>query len=147
MSWGCVKSMSNFDELVERLERIEAQTSWLVAALKALLSEEVGTPGDELEAWLDDEPDDIDTSEFEFAALRRPPTPPACPHNHQVLVGGVLKCGRCGLAFVETGMAHGTVSPNGAVRPDPNPPAWVNSQSPGASSKNPGGPLVPHHDL
>ena len=60
----------------------------------------------------------------------------------------------CGLLCAAAPVLAQTPSPLGEwqysagqilrMRFDPNPPKWATEQSPGASSKNPGGALVPH---
>jgi hypothetical protein len=147
--------VSNFDDLVERLSRIEEQNLWLVAGMKLLLADSIGAgveATDDLDEWLLDEPLEqlrqdvqavVENDPNEHIAVRRAPRK-KCPHNQQVLVDGRVQCARCGFLLTTAGLAHGTVMSDGRVAPDPNPPAWVQDQSPGPSSKNPGGKLVPH---
>lgn len=145
-------------------ERIEAKLDWLVVAVKHLLAVEAGVElpaADELEDWMDDDggphvygesrpvlPTEMhtDMSQFEHLAVRSRPQPkrPACPHNQQVLVDGNVACARCGFVLSSSGLVRSTVSASGQIQNDPNPPAWALERSPGASSKNPGGPLVPY---
>lgn len=148
--------MSNFDELIERLERIETQNAWLVAAVRRLLMDQAEAPRDEFEDWLAEEDPDLPAQDIgvavdddeedvsQGARVPGPRQPKACPHNQQVLVGGNVACARCGAVLTSSGMAQGRVSPSGQVIPDPHPPQWATQYSPGASSKNPGTPLVPH---
>ena len=135
------------------LERIEAKVDWMVDALKYLLTQQIEDNELDLETakWfvektLDDYSVEEDMSQFEHVAVRTRPAPKAkpCPHNQQVVIDGILKCGRCGFPLMATGVAQSTVGADGRVIPDPNPPGWATEHSPGASSKNPGGPLVPH---
>lgn len=141
-------------------EEINAKLDWCVAALRYLLQEKAGgvLPEDE-DAWLDDadwEPEATvadylaaetpDPNEHVAVRTRRQPKAKACPHNQQGIVDGVLRCLRCGFGFTQTGSVQNRVSQTGAVIQDPNPPGWALEHSPGASSKNPGTPLVPHSD-
>ena len=131
------------------LERIEAKLDWCVEALKHLLNAEIDYPRPE-DVYdmlpMIPEPEE-DMSQFEHVAIRRPPqvaAPPACTHNHQVLVDGAVRCAKCGHVLNSAGVVHPTMTPAGQIRADPDPPEWATQYSPGASSKNPGGPLVPH---
>lgn len=132
--------MSQYTEIMEELAAIREQNDWLVSALKHLLGREAGGQPEVDELELDDEAD------FEFTAVRTRPQPKAkvCPHNQQGIVDGRLTCLRCGFNFTETGSVQNRVGPNGQIVRDPNPPGWALEHSPGASSKNPGTPLVPH---
>jgi hypothetical protein len=140
------------------LERIEAKVDWLVAAVKHLLTEGIEaevTLDTDLADYLDDVQGHLsvptmpmaDEDGGEWIAPRfepKPVGPPPCPHNQQVLTNGVLTCGRCSKPLIETGLVRSTLSAGGQVIPDPHPPRWATDHSPGASSKNPGTPLVPH---
>ncbi len=137
-------------------EEINAKLDWIVEALKYLLQEKAGVPlGDDEDAWLDNDalagaawamPPEVDTGDVlvPIHAPRQQKRPP-CPHNRQEVVGGKLACARCGFVFGESGLVQSTVASNGSVIPDRNPPRWVREISRGASSKNPGGQLIPHH--
>jgi hypothetical protein len=141
-------------DLAEILERIEAKQDWCVSALKHLLALEAGIElpepeePDELEEWLAEVPTnghgEVDMSQFEHVAVRSQPKTKPCPHNQQGVVDGRLKCLRCGYEFTDTGSVQNRVSASGQIVRDPNPPKWATQHSPGASSKNPGSPLVPH---
>lgn len=127
-------------------EEINAKLDWCISALKYLLQEHAAgpLPADE-DDWLEDEDEDL--SQFEHLAVRTPPRPKvkACPHNRQGIDdAGNLVCQRCGFNFTGTGSVQNRVGPNGGIVRDPNPPGWALEHSPGASSKNPGSPLVPH---
>jgi hypothetical protein len=140
-------------DLVEILERIEAKQDWLVAAIKHLLMSEAGVarpePIDELEEWLADIPLEqarlaVEDEEW-IAPIHAPKAATAvCTHQHQVLVNGNVQCAKCAHVLTSSGLARGTVTPSGQVMPDPNPPGWARENSRGASSKNPGGALIPH---
>ena len=132
-----------------QIDEMEAKLDWCVAALKHLLMGEAGVQPEEweLEAELAEYEDPEDMSQFEHVAVRRPPKvqePPPCPHQHQVLVDGVVRCARCSQPLNTSGLIRNQVSPSGQVMHDPNPPQWARERSRGASSKNPGTPLVPH---
>lgn len=141
--------MSDHDEVMGKLAQIEAQNKWLVSAVKHLLSQEIDGV-EHVEEWLGGLPDvvdeDEDMSQYEHLAIRNPPKPKTkpCPHNQQGVVNGRLKCVRCGHIFGSSGVVQNKVASDGRVIADPNPPQWATEHSPGASSKNPGTPLVPH---
>jgi hypothetical protein len=140
-------------ELAEILERIEAKQDWLVSAVKQLLALEAGvelpTQTDPLEEWLAEVPlnGNGHAPEGEYIAPvhgPKPPQPKACPHNQQAIIGGLLTCQRCGFVWGDSGVVQNRVGNDGSVVPDPHPPQWATEHSPGASSKNPGTPLVPY---
>lgn len=136
--------MSNFDELIGRLDRIEEQTTWLVRALKHLLDPGEHSAADDFDDWLDDGPDPN-----EHIAVRRPqrpPEPPQCTHQHQMLdaASGAIVCAKCRQPLNSSGVVQNRLGANGQVQPDQRPPEWATTRSPGASSKNPGAPLGPH---
>lgn len=134
------------------LERIEAKVDWCVAALKHLLAEEVG--GEWARPPVDEWPIEGNhhvpvEGNGEWIAPRfgpRPPKAKPCPHNQQVLVDGNIACARCGTVLTSSGVQQNRVANDGRVVADPNPPQWATDRSPGASSKNPGTPLVPYSD-
>jgi hypothetical protein len=139
--------VSRSDDIEAKLDHLIEQGNWVVAALKHLLQVEAGIePEEDEDDWLDDDLSAVDTSQFEHTAVRSKPQPkaPVCTHNHQVLVDGNVQCARCGTVLNSGGLVRSSVSPSGQVVADPNPPRWALEHSPGASSKNPGTPLVPH---
>lgn len=136
------------EQIEARLDALAEQNEWLIKAVKYLLANEAGIEPDE-DAWLDDEDIEVegDASQFEFTAVRTRPQPkkPACPHNRQGLDDdGNVICQRCFQVLTSAGLVHTTLSAKGKVIADPDPPRWAVEHSPGASSKNPGTPLVPH---
>lgn len=137
--------MTNGERIEAKLDHLIEVSDWLVVAVKHLLGAEAGIEPDE-DDWLDEEAPVGDMTQFEHTAVRTRPQPkkPQCPHNQQVLVDGRLACAKCGFIFGSTGLVHNSVGPSGQIQNDPNPPAWALDRSPGASSKNPGGPLVPY---
>ena len=146
--------MTNGERLEAKIDSLLEQSAWLVKAVKHLLANEAGIDeqvyADEIDEWMAEAPlDDYvpdDMSEFEHVAVRHRPQPKAraCPHNQQVLVDGNITCARCGFVLSSSGLQRNTLTPSGQIMADPNPPKWATEQSPGASSKNPGGALVPH---
>lgn len=150
--------MSNFDELIERLDAIDDRTSWLVNAMKALLANEAGVEladVDPFDAWMDEAPLDeyrqpaADPNEHIAVRTRPAPKKPPCPHNRQGIDGeGNVICNRCGFVLTSSGVVQRAVTASGAVVPVPGEPdpRWAVEQSPGASSKNPGGFLAPYSD-
>jgi hypothetical protein len=156
-------------DLMEILERIESHLVWQTEAFKHLLAAEAGIElegPDELTDWLAEDTlehyphgvghhvdpgDGAYDDPNEHIAVRTRPQPkrPPCPHNQQVLVSGNVQCARCGTVLTSSGVDKTTmVSQTGAVEriPGARPPQWATERSRGASSKNPGGPLVPHSD-
>ena len=143
--------MSQYSDIMQEFDDLKVQVSWLVQAMKYLLEKELGQPlgdrgfqaGDLLDLEADLNLDD-DMSEFEHVAVRSRPKQPQCPHQHQVLVDGVVRCAKCGHPLNSSGLVRTQPTPSGGIMADPNPPQWATQYSPGASSKNPGTPLVPH---
>ena len=132
-------------------EEINAKLDWIAGALKYLLQQQAG--GERVEpdedAWLDEgwEPE-APVGEY-VVPVHAPKAPkrPSCPHNRQGIDDhGNLICQRCGYRFTSTGSVQNRVGANGGIVRDPNPPEWALQHSPGASSKNPGTPLVPYSD-
>ena len=80
--------MSDHDEVMERLD-------WLVKAVKYLLSQE--EPAGLIEA-------DEDMSEHEHFAVRTPPKPAPCTHQHQQVVDGVVRCAKCMYPLIQSGV-------------------------------------------
>lgn len=130
-------------------EQIEAKLDWCIAALKHLLATEAGVelPEADEDAWLDEEDEPEDMSQFEHTAVRtrRQPKAKTCPHNQQALVNGRVVCVR---PNPETGVICGTVLNQSGVRGrDPNSPVPAPGQEDQfnhVSSQNPGSPLVPY---
>jgi hypothetical protein len=98
--------MSDHEVTMRALSQLDARLDWVTDALKYLLSQSVGAtvtaPSfDEIEGPETEEPEDVTQG-------TQPPRPvakaPTCSHNVQVLVEGVIKCGKCGLALNQSGV-------------------------------------------
>lgn len=107
--------MSNFDDLMGELAEVRRQNDWLVAAVRHLLATEAGIDlaegEDDFDQWLAEGPlEDYAVEVPDHVAVRRPRAPVAptatCSHQHQVLVGGVVRCARCGHGLIQSGVLN-----------------------------------------
>ena len=152
--------MSQYSEIMEAVGVVERKVDWCVAALKQLLSDQVGPLGCRREPNRDQLELDLDSSDFDAeyaeAAAAVIPGTSGCAHVLTAIRGGHVLCAQCG---VDLGCAHNqqavvngrvvcagcgaVLAQSGVSGRDPNAPV-AGSQTHEPSSRNNGTPLVPY---
>lgn len=150
--------MGDRDTILNALAEIQAQTEWLVRSVKYLLEREVRgahvSPDDDFWDSLDQPAPvpvlsldelraaaDADEDRLHPEVVRERP---ACPHNRQGILDGVLICLRCNTPLAASGVIQDRLSGDGKrIIHDPNPPMHRAGAFTREATQN--GSLVPHH--
>lgn len=122
--------MSNVETILQALERIEGQNTWLVQAVKHLLANEAGfQPDTPLDQYDDDVDEDAELA-AQLDAIQD--EPPACTHQHQALVQGKIRCAQCGFVIGSSGLV-GT-DERATIKPGQEP-EWARAAMEGGSDQ------------